>query len=558
MEKFKDIRYSRPNFVKENEDLKKYIDDIKKATSYDELRKVLITRDKEAGRYEANRTVAYIRNTIDTKDKFYDEEMSNFYKEEGALTLLEQEASAALLASPFIEDFKKEFGDLIVKRTEMSLKLASAAVVDDMAKEAELSQEYSRVISACSVVFKDETCNFSGLVKNMQATDRQIRTEAFNAWSDLYKTVSQQLDEIYDKMIIVRKGIAEKLGFDSYISFIYASMGRFDYKQEDVAVFRKEVLEHVTPLCTRLFKEQATRLGMEKLEWYDEMLTDPDGNAVPIGNKDQMVGWAKEMYSELSPETEEFFNFMTEHEMFDLQAKLGKQPGGYCAFLPSEKSPFIFSNFNGTSGDVDVLTHEAGHAFESYTSCRIYPFSSMVWSSSEINEIHAMAMEFFTFPWMEKFFGNRADQYRQRHLAYALKVIPYMVCVDEFQHKVFEENLDAAGRRRAWKELENKYMPWRSYDGNDFLENGGFWMEKRHIFLNPFYYVDYALAQMGAFEFYEKMTEDKEQAWADYYKLCKSGGSRGYFETLNHAGLSNPLKSGTVKKVVDFLETKLF
>lgn len=558
MKTFKELVYERPDFEQEEDALKRYAEDIKNASSYEELRNVFLDREEASRHFDTMFNVAYIRNSIDTRDEFYDAEMTNFYKQQGSLTLLEQEAETALLKSPYLEDLKREFGELLVQEMEIGQKLASPEVVDDMALDSALCQEYNRVISACSTEFDGKACNFSGLLKHMQSVNRKERQEAFRAWADMYEEVSGELDRIYDQMVEVRSRMAGKLGFDSFISFVYARMGRFDYTPEDVKNFRRQVKEYIVPLCQRLFEEQAERLGVEELQWYDEQLTDPDGNAVPAGGREEMLGWGREMYQELAPETGEFFDFMLEHELFDLETRLGKQPGGYCAFLKEEKAPFIFSNFNGTSADVDVLTHEAGHAFEAYTSSRIYPLSAMVWSSSEINEIHSMSMEFFTYPWMEKFFGDKAERYRMRHLAQALEAVPYMVCVDELQHRVFEEGLNAEGRRRVWRELEQTYMPWRSYDGNAFLENGGFWMQKLHIFVNPFYYVDYALAQMGAFEFYKKMTENKEQAWADYYKLCKSGGSRGYFETLAYAGLSNPFRDGTLKEIADFLETKLF
>ena len=264
------------------------------------------------------------------------------------------------------------------------------------------------------------------------------------------------------------------------------------------------------------------------------------------------------MYRELSKETGEFFDYMVEHGLFDLETKPGKRQGGYCTFLADDKAPFIFSNFNGTSADVDVLTHEAGHAFEAYSASRIYPLSGQVWSTTEIDEIHSMSMEFFTYPWMDMFFEENADKYRYAHLVSALTVIPYMACVDEFQHRVFEEKAVNAGRRREiWRELERRYMPWRDYDGNKFLEEGGFWMQKQHIFLFPFYYIDYALAQMGAFEFYGRMKENREAAWEDYYRLCCAGGSQGYFELLKIAGLSNPFAKGTVKKVMDSIRHEL-
>lgn len=162
-----------------------------------------------------------------------------------------------------------------------------------------------------------------------------------------------------------------------------------------------------------------------------------------------------------------------------------------------------------------------------------------------------MSMELWTYPWMEKFFGDRAEQYRKEHLADALMKIPYMVCVDEFQHKVFENpEMTAIERRAVWSSLEKIYMPWRDYDGNEFLEGGGFWMQKQHIFLYPFYYIDYALAQICAFSLYGEMKRDRESAWARYLKLCRTGGTMGYFDLLHDAGIPVPFEAGAVEGAV--------
>ncbi len=280
---------------------------------------------------------------------------------------------------------------------------------------------------------------------------------------------------------------------------------------------------------------------------------------MPGGDRAELVEKARRMYRELSKETGEFFDFMADHDMFDLETKQGKRGGGYCTFLPEYKSPFIFANFNGTNADVNVLTHEAGHAFEAYTASRNIKLMDMVFSSYEVAEIHSMTMEYFTHPWMELFFGDKAGRYVYSHVMEALEAVPYMVCVDEFQHKVFENpSMTASDRRKIWKELEKVYLPWRDYDGHKFLEEGGFWMQKQHIFLFPFYYIDYALAQMGAFEFYGRMKKDRDQAWKDYYRLCQAGGSKGYFELLDLAGLSSPFAEGTVKRAVEGLMEDLF
>ena len=558
MKQFSELLYERPDFKTEKEAVKKYASDIMNAQSPEELAEIFQREDQRSRHMWTMYDLAYIRNTIDTTDSFYEGEMNAFYEEMGELSLLYQKAESSILQSPFRKGIEERFGALILQRMEMNQNLVSTEVVDDMELESGLCQEYNRLVASCVREFHGETCNFAKLSKFMQDADRKVRKEAFHVWASMYESIAGRLDDIYGKMIEVRSRIAEQLGFESYIPYIYARFGRTDYGPEDISRFRGFIREKIVPVCEKLYREQARKLGLDSLEYYDESLKNPEGNANPCGTKEEMLKNASLMYHELSKETGEFFDFMIKYNMFDLDSRPGKQPGGYCAFLSEVKSPFIFANFNGTSADVDVLTHEMGHAFEAYTASRIYPLSSMMWASNEINETHSMSMEFLTYPWMDKFFGDRAEEYRRNHLAQALEAIPFMVCVDEFQHKVFEHKPDAMGRRRIWHELEQVYMPWRKYDGNEFFESGGYWMQRQHIFINPFYYVDYALAQMGAFQFYRMMDADPEKAWQEYYRLCRSGGSRGYFETMEYAGISNPFQQKTIQEIVDFLKPKLF
>lgn len=558
MEKFSEIKYTRPDFDELKKQTKKLLKRYKQAASYEEQKKILFENEKLMAKFEDMFTVASIRNTMDTSDKFYDEEMTFIRKKAAMLMPLSQKASKAQIKSKFRKEFDEEFGTLINYSAEQQLRLMNPKIIPETIKEGNLTQEYSKTAASCKTTFRGEECNFYGLLKHMQSTDRAERKEAFEAWANLYESVSGKLDEQYDKLCALRRKEAKKLKFDSYIDQAYLSMQRYDYNKDDVEVFRKQVVEVIVPEVQKLYDEQAKRLGVDKLRFYDEQLVFPEGNAVPIGTKDELVEKAKKMYHELSPETAEFFDFMTEYELFDLETKPNKHMGGYMTFLPERKAPFIFSNFNGTSADVDVLTHEAGHAFQGYIGSRTLPLQEMFSSTSEVDEIHSMSMEHFAYPWMDSFFGDKADKYRYAHLTEALKVIPYLVAVDEFQHEVFKNpDTDAKKRREIWHNLEKKYLPWRDYDGNKFLEEGAFWMQKQHIFMYPFYYIDYALAQICAFQFYAKSLTDRQGAWDNYVKLCKAGGSKGYFDLLKIAGLNNPFEEGTVKQVIDVIVKRI-
>lgn len=555
MEKFSAMRYERPDGKKLIEDIKIQSERIRRSESYENTKAVIAEVTKRQQHFDTMATLASIRNTINTFDLFYQKEMEYFGEIQPEIDVAMKGFYETLLTSEYSKEMEKEYGRLYLERLQTKIRLTDEKNIQNMIKENQLVQQYAKIAAKPATNFQGEQVNFYGLLKFMQSTDRNVRKQAFQAWADLYSSVADELDNLYSEMIEVRCKMAETLGFSDYVEMAYLRMERFDYGREEVAVFRDQIQTELVPICQKLFKEQKERLGVSEFHYYDEGLVYPEGNAIPKGTTEKLLEKAEQMYSELSKETGEFFEFMRKYELFDLETKPGKHQGGYCTMLADEKAPFIFSNFNGTRQDVDVLTHEAGHAFQAYTASREEMLPEQYSSTAEVNEIHSMAMEFFTEPWMELFFEEDADKYRYAHLVSALEAVPYMVCVDEFQHRVYEEKiLDAMKRRAIWKEIERKYLPWRDYDGNEFLEQGGFWMQKQHIFMYPFYYIDYALAQFGALEYYVRMKEDKKTAWDDYYRLCRTGGKVGYLELLKTGNLHSPFENNTVKDILKKIE----
>jgi len=551
MLKFCDMPYARPDMNEVRACYARVTDKILHAASYEEARAAFFELQDAETETGTMMSLAHTRNTIDTADAYYEGEVKYLQAEFARMMPLQKAYREALASSPFRAEFEKEFGPQLFKMIDAGIKTSSPLIIDETIRSGELTQAYQKTTALANTLFHGEKCNFYGLLKHMESTDREERREAFHAWAALYAQIAPTLDQQYDELVHLRAQMADKLGFKSFTDMAYLQRRRFDYTQEDVRAFREQVKQIITPAVDRLRRAQQKRLGVDKIKYYDEALIFPEGNADPIGTRDELIGKAQQMYREMSAETGEFFDFMTEYELFDLETRPTKRMGGYCTSFAKYKAPFIFSNFNGTSADVDVLTHEAGHAFQGYLGMRSILVSMLKGSTSEINEIHSMAMEHFAYPWMESFFGENVDKYLYSHLLGALAVIPYMCCVDEFQHRVYENPaMTAMERRGVWREIEKAYMPWRDYDGVEFLEEGGFWMQKQHIFLYPFYYIDYALAQMGAFELYGRMKEGGDVAWQDYLRLCREGGTKGYFDLLKVANLSNPFHAGSVEKAV--------
>ena len=548
--KFNEYEYEHLDLEKIKAEFSRLIESFKKAknmkgqvAAFDEIIKL-------RNHIETMQTLVSVRHSIDTNDEFYDKE--NEYMDEISPILFgfTNDFYKALVNSKFKDELVKKYGKFLFDLAENTLKTFSPEIIPDAQEENRLSSKYSKLIASAKIDFDGKELNLSQMVPYTQSKDRNVRIEAAKKVAQFFAENQDEFDNIYDSLVKVRTRMAQKMGYKNFVEFGYKQLSRLEYDAKMVEGYRKQVLENIVPLHTELRERQGKRLGVDKLKFYDEAIKFNSGNADPHGSPEWILNNGKTMYKELSKETDEFFTFMTENNLLDLLSKKGKMSGGYCTYIPEHKAPFIFANFNGTSHDIDVLTHEAGHAFQVYQS-RGFEVPEYLWPSYEACEIHSMSMEFLTWPWMDLFFENDTDKYKFIHLSEALLFIPYGVTVDEFQHWVYENpEVTPKERREKWIEIEKKYLPTRDYGEVEELKNGIFWFRQGHIFSSPFYYIDYTLAQVCAFQFWIKSRENREKAWKDYLNLCKLGGSKPFFELMKSANLKNPFEEGTLAFVI--------
>ena len=562
MWKFSELEYKRFDVDEITKKIDEAIEAIKNAKSGEEVLDIMMKNEETSNDMATRFMIVNIRHTLDTGDKFYEDE--NNWLNEVYPTMMPKmlQLNAAIEESPYRSYVEEKLGKQYFVEMELQKKTFCEANIPLMQAEAKLTDEYQSIMAQCQVEFMGEKRNLYGLQKFFEDDDRAVRRAAFKAYSDFYHDNEKRLEEIWDELIKIRNEMGRNLGYENYVPVGYMNQGRTDYGRDEVASFREQVRKVLVPFCEKLYKAQAERLGYDKLYVFDEKKVFPDGNAHPIGDDDFMISEAQKMYHELSPETAEFIDFMIDHELMDLKNKPGKASTGYMTLLPSLKAPFVFSCFNGTIFDMQVLTHELGHAFAGYRACRKQPVQDYFFASTDIAEIHSMSMEQFTYGYAERFFGDDADKYRFAHLQEALTFVPFGVAVDEFQHICYEHpELTPKERTYEWHKLEEKYMPWRTYDNDEFMERGGYWYHKLHIYLYPFYYINYTLTTMGAMEFKKKYAEDPEKAWKDYLALTDVGGSRSYLEILKCANLSVPFEEGAVERAtgyaMDILEKEM-
>ncbi|KKK32876.1 oligoendopeptidase F [Salinicoccus sediminis] len=547
---FKDYEYERPDLTKLDTEVDALLIEFNLAGSAGAQAEIIDRLNTHFNTVSTMENLAYIRSSIDTNDEFYDRER-NFFDEYGpTIQEITNKYYKAITESNYRDELEEKYGSQLFELASNSLKAFDPKVKELLQKENKLDSEYSKLLASAEIEFDGKKLNLSQFGPYSQHTDRAMRRGAAEAVQGFMGENLEKIDRIYDDLVKTRDRIAKELGYRDFVELGYVRMDRIDYDRHMVENFRNQVAEFIVPLVTELKERQAARIGLDSLKSYDENFDFLTGNAVPRGDTEEILSNGGKMYRELSPETDEFYRFMRERELFDVEAKKGKEGGGYCTFIADYASPFIFSNFNGTLDDVTVLTHEAGHAFQTYMS-RGYDVPEYQFPTYESAEIHSMSMEYFTYPWMELFFKEDTDKFKFSHMAGDITFLPYGVAIDEFQHIVYENpELTPEQRRGEWQKLEEKYLPHRDYDGIEPLESGSFWHRQGHVFGAPFYYIDYTLAQICALQFWKRANENFDSAWEDYVNLCRLGGTLPFNSLVEAANLRSPFEDGCLESVV--------
>lgn len=548
--KFSELPYKRVDF----EEIEKIYEDLiqraEAAKSGEELFAVHKERYEMQKEVSTNFIIAHIRRDLNTADEFYTTEMDYYDEKLPVLSGYDVRYEKILYDSPYREFLEEKLGKVTFKNMELSFKSFDEKLIPLSQEENQLVSRYTKLIASAKIPFQGEEYNLSLMTPFTTSKDREVRKSAWKAVSEYFLSVTDEIDEIYDLLVKNRTEQARMMGYENFVELGYYRMGRNCYDQEMVDNFRKQVKQYFVPFVEKLHQKRKNRLGLDALKYYDSGVYFENGNPTPSGTPEEILQAGQEMYHELSKETAEFFDYMMGHELFEVLGKKNKRAGGYMTFISEYKFPFIFANFNGTSGDVNVITHECGHAFQRYLvrNEEIEEFTNL---TMETAEIHSMAMEYFTYQWMEKFFGERGADYRDMHFMDSVIFIPYGSMVDEFQHIVYANpDMTPAERKAVWAQLEKEYRPSMDYEDDAFFATGGFWQKQGHIFQSPFYYIDYVLAGVCAMQFKGMMEENFKDAWERYMTFCKMAARDFFVQEIAAVGLASPFEDGCMKKLV--------
>lgn len=555
--KFKDMPYKRVDF----EETGKKFNDLEHALDEAESAKEQLAVHEKyyelTSHVTTQMTLAEIRHDIDTQDAFYQKEQDFYDENSPVFRNLCVSYQRKLYQSPFRDELEEKIGKVAFKNIELGMKSVDPSILDLMQEENALETQYNELLSTAKIDWHGEVLNLSLMNPYLNSKDRNVRKEAWEAYTQFFADHKEKLDDLYDRLVKNRTQQGQRMGYDNYLPLGDARMVRNCYTRNDMAEFRKHVKKDFVPFTQKLEEKKRRRLNVSHLYYFDEGVYFPQGNPCPEGTPEEILEAGRKLYHELSPETGQFMDFMCDNELFDVLGRKTKKTGGYMTYLPDFGSPFIFANFNGTTSDVDVITHECGHAFQWYL-VKDDPIREHWDITMETAETHSMSMEFFTEPWMDLFFGNRADDYVAMHFEDAMIFIPYGTMVDEFQEIMYQNpSLSPKERNNVWLDLEKQYRPHMDYQGNSYWEAGGFWQKQHHIYDCPLYYIDYCIAQVNALQYRIWMKKDWDKAWQSYLKLCRLSASDFFHGLIRKAGLLNPFEDGCLAYMVRCLEEEI-
>ncbi len=550
--KFEEFQLRVPQLKKVEKKLNGFIDNLSKAQSASEALNVIKKFNKYSDNLFSDATVVSINYSLDTKNLVYAKAQDIMDEISPYISNLYDKWNKIISKLPYRDELEKKLGHYYFQMIDNQLRTFDEKIIPELVEENKLISQYDKILGSAQIEFNGETLNLSQIGKYTTDSNREVRRAAYIALDNWMGEHEEEIGNIYDRLVHLRDTIAKKLGFKNFIELSYLRLGRCDYNAQDVALYREQIAREVVPICQKLYKRQAKRLNMKqsKMATYDYNISFLTGNPKPAGDHDYLVLKAKEMYEDMSKESNEFINFMLDNHLMDLKARDGKAPGGYETYMAKYGSPFIFANFNGTADDVATLTHEVGHAFQAYLSRNI-KIPEYRNPTLEACEIHSMSMEFFAHKYMESFFKEDMNKYLYSHIEGAIEFLPYGISIDEFQHWVYENpNATHMERCAKFKEIESRYTPHKNYIDAPTFGHGAYWIRQAHVFSTPFYYIDYTIAQVCAFQFLGEMNKNREKAWQKYVKLCKFGGQLPLVGLLKKNHLRNPMEEGNVKKAI--------
>lgn len=498
------------------------------------------------------------REACDTSDQ--EAEEANRQMREDILPVAEAfdaRIRAALLAAPERPALEERYGRLMFQVFTSEQSAFAAPNIPLNVECGEQTARYERLLGGAAIPVDGETLTLTRTNALLNHPDAAKRKAAWEATAHWISERSDDIHGIYSGLVALRQEMAKNLGETNFVPVGYRRMNRLDYGPQEVATFRESIKRHIVPLVAELRAKQAEWLGVETIKPWD-MTYFPgcslEPGVVPI---DEQHARAQVLFDRLHPTLGAHYARMVDGGLIDLENRPGKRPGAFCTSFDDSGEIAIFCNSTGDAEDVSVLTHEMGHAFQGWESQWIGPLE-LRWPTLEACEVHSMGMEFLSLHELETFFSPEdARKFRKLKLIDTITILPYIAVVDAFQHWVYEHPTHSpAERDAAWSRLWDEFIPGVDFTGYEAFKAVR-WKRQIHLFSDPFYYIDYAIAESGALQLWLMAEKDRAAAMETYLKLCHIGGSESLLSIFRSANLVSPFDPEVFTPAVEAIRREL-
>jgi len=502
-----------------------------------------------------------IKMTLDTTDKEVEEAFTYFCMEiEPKMKPYFFELNKKLLACAYTKDLDKDTYFPYLRSVQNAVELYREENVPLEAEMSVLAQQYGVISGKMSITYEDKEYTLQQAAKFLQSSDRAVREAVFTKVAERRMQDIDELNELFNKLLVLRQKVAENAGFENYRDFKFKALGRFDYTPEDCFAFHDAVREHIMPLQKMLTEHRRQRLGLDKMRPWD-------GSAEPVGTEPlqpfetgaELSEKSTQVFSKLRSYFSSCLHTMTDMKRLDLESRKGKAPGGYNCPLPETGVPFIFMNAAGTMGDLITMMHEGGHAVHSFLSHTL-PLSSLKEYPMEIAELASMSMELFSMEHWDVFFKDEDELKRAQleELERVISVLPWIATIDKYQHWLYTHPGHTNEERTAeWikilDEFSNGLTDWSGFEDYRSV----FWQKQLHLYEVPFYYIEYGIAQLGAIAMWRQYRENKEQAMDNYMKALSLGYTKTLPQLYEAAGIQFNFSPAYVSELGQFVKERL-
>lgn len=448
------------------------------------------------------------------------------------------ELDKTIVQSPHASKLDQDRYGVMLRDLRADVEIFRPENVPLQTEDTKLGQKYAEICGAMTIEFRGKEHTLPQMGRFLEETDRTTREQAWRLIAERRFKDHEQLNEIFDRMIELRDQIARNAGFDDYRQYMFKAKHRFDYTPEDCIAFHEAVEQEVVPVLRKLNAERAELLGLEKLRPWD-LAVDPKGRDPlrPFDGADDLVERTSKLFHRMDPALGAMFDRLRQGDCLDLESRKGKAPGGYQYNRDYSRQPFIFMNAAGLHKDLETMVHEAGHAFHSML-CDHDPLLHYRRAPIEFAEVASISMELLSHPYLEEFYSAEdAQRARRHHLEKLVSLLPWVATIDAFQHWLYTHPKHSQDERREyWLSLVDRFgskVDWTDLEPYRAVA----WQAQLHLFEVPFYYIEYAIAQLGAQQLWLHAKTDEKQAVRQYQNALKLGGSKPLPELFGAAEL---------------------